>query len=111
MHQDLVGGQDGGEAVGDGEGGAAGGQARQGFLNQPLGVRVEGAGGLVQNQDARVFQDGAGDGDALLFAAGELVAALADDGVIAFRQGGDVVVDGGGLGGCDQFLVGRVGRP
>ena len=82
------------EAVGDGEGRPARHQRRQGGLDQPLGLGVQGGGRFVQDQDARVLQDGAGDGDALLLAAGELVAALADDGVVAVGQRGDVVVDG-----------------
>ena len=92
--QDEVGGEDGGKAVGDGEGRAARHQRRQGALDQALGLGVQGGGGFVQDQDAGVLQDGAGDGDALLLAAGELVAALADDRIVAVRQAGDVVVDG-----------------
>ena len=83
-------------------------QRLQGGLNQPLGTGVERAGGLVQDQDARVLQDDAGDGDALLLAAGELVAALADDGVVALGQLHDAVVDGGGAcGGVDLLLRSR----
>ena len=46
-------------------------------LDLLLGVAVERAGRLVEDQDRRPFEDGAGDGDALLLAAGELEAALA----------------------------------
>ena len=60
-------------------------QPLQRRLDQPLRVRVERAGRLVQDQDARVLQDHARDGDALLLAAGELVAALADHRVVALR--------------------------
>ena len=62
-------------------------------LHGALGLGVQGAGRLVEDQDRRVAQDGAGDGEALLLAAGEAVAALADDGVVAVGQRGDVVVD------------------
>ena len=48
-----------------------------------LGLRVERAGRLVEHQHRRVAQDRAGDRDALLLAAGEAVAALADDRVVA----------------------------
>jgi hypothetical protein len=51
---------------------------RQFILDRLFGVAVERGGRLVEHQDARIFQDGAGDGDALLLAAGELQAALAD---------------------------------
>jgi hypothetical protein len=40
--------------------------------------RIQRRGGLVEDQDRRVLQQRAGDGHALLLAAGELQAALAD---------------------------------
>ena len=85
-HQNLVGGEDRGQPVRDGERRPPDRKARQGVLDQPLGAGVEGAGGLVEDQDARVLEDGAGDGDALLLAARKLIAALADDRIVAFRQ-------------------------
>ena len=84
--EDLVGGEDGGEAVSDGEGGATGGEPSEGVLDEAFGAGVEGGRGFVEDQDAWVFEDGAGDGDALLFAAGEFIAAFADDGVVAVRE-------------------------
>ena len=74
-------------------------------------MRVERAGGLIQDQDARVFQDDPGDGDALLLAAGELVAPLADDGVVALGQSSDAVVDGRRARGRFDLLIGRVQLP
>ena len=65
-------------------------------------------GRLVEHEDRRVAQDRARDGDALLLAAGEAVAALADDGVVALRQRGDHVVDARGFGGGLDLLVGRL---
>ena len=44
-------------------------------------------------QDRRVLQQGAGDRDTLLFAAGELEAALADTAVVASRQLCDEIVE------------------
>ena len=55
-------------------------------LDFALGVDVERRGRLVEDQDRRRLQDGAGDGDALLLAAGELQAALADLGGVAVGQ-------------------------
>jgi hypothetical protein len=52
-------------------------------LNFALGVAVERRGRLVEHEDRRALEDGAGDGDALLLAAGELQAALADLRVVA----------------------------
>ena len=52
-------------------------------LDFALGAGVQRAGGFVQQQDGRILQDGAGDGDALLLAAGQFQPALAHHGVIA----------------------------
>ena len=48
-------------------------------LDAGLGLHVERAGRLVEDQDRRVLEDGAGDGDALALAARQRGAALADD--------------------------------
>ena len=85
-HHDLVGADDGGEPVRDDQRGAVLGNAVERILDVPLGVAVERRGRLVEQQDRRAFQDGARDGDALLLAAGELEAALADLGVVALRR-------------------------
>ena len=68
--QDAVGIFDGGQAVGHDEAGAAGEHLGDGVLDGLLGFRVDGGGGLVQHEDGRVGQDGAGEGDQLLFARG-----------------------------------------
>ena len=59
---------------------AAGGLAREGGdeLHDLLAaVTVEGAGGFVADEEGRAVHEGAGDGDALLLAAGEFAWALA----------------------------------
>ena len=58
-----------------------------------LGVAVERRGRLVEQQDRRRLEDGAGDGDALLLAARELEAALAHLGVVALGREPDEIVD------------------
>ena len=56
-----------------------------------------------------ILEQGAGDGHALLLPAGEGDAFLADQGVVALREGEDHIVDGGSPGGgFDHFLVGHV---
>ena len=57
-----------------------------------LDLDVDGAGGVVEHQDRRVDEQGAGDGDALALAARQGVAALADDGVVALGQLPDELV-------------------
>ena len=55
-HQNLVGAADGGEPVGDDEGGAPLHQLIQSRLNHGLGFRVERTRGLIENKDARLRQ-------------------------------------------------------
>src|SRR6266508_4660564 len=62
------------------------------LLDDALALIVEGARRLVEDQNARVGDEGAGNGDALALAARESRAALADDGVVAFGQLEDEVV-------------------
>src|SRR5664279_1199211 len=80
QHVDAVGVEHGGKAVCDqaGDGIAAGGDVAYGLRDLLLGERVERAGGLVEDQQLRPAQQGACDREALLLAAGDLDAALAD---------------------------------
>ena len=108
-HQDLVGFDHGREAVGDDQAGAAFGDFEQLCLDGFFGFGVERGGGFVEDQDGRVFKQGAGDGDALFFAAGEFEPALADDAVPALRQAFDEMQDVGGARGFDDFFAAGVG--
>ncbi len=53
-----------------------------GILHNFFALGVERGIGLIQQQDGRVTQNGAGDGNALLLTAGEIAAAFADDGIV-----------------------------
>ena len=75
----------GGKPVRDAKGGAPLHQLVKGHLDDALGFVVQRTGRFVQDQDRRVLQYGAGDGNALALAAGEVGAFLAHDGVIALR--------------------------
>ena len=92
-HDDVVGMHDGGEAMRDDEARALARHAFERVLDLALGMAVERRGRLVEHQDRRRLQDGAGDRHALLLAAGEFQAALADQRVVALRQRHDEVVD------------------
>ena len=98
-HQDLVRIHHGGQAVRDHQRGAVARTPCAAPSRSPLRAAVQRAGRLVQDQDARVLQDGAGDGHALLLAARQLQAALAHPRVVAVRQAQDEVVDLGQPGG------------
>ena len=69
--------------------------ALDGRLDESLADGVEGARRLVEDEDAGVLEQHPGERDALLLAARQLVAALADDRVVAVGQLHDPVVDGG----------------
>src|ERR1700729_1169460 len=56
-------------------------------------LRVYGGEGIVENEDARIANDGACDGAALLLSAGESDAAFADNGVVFVSEAFDVGVD------------------
>ena len=91
-HQDAVGGPDGGEPVGDDQGGAAPAQLVEGMLDPGFRDAVQGGGGLVQNEDGRIFQKNPGNGYPLLLAPGQQGAPLAHIGVEPVGHGGNIVV-------------------
>ena len=96
--------------MGDDEAGASGQERLQGPLDLALGAGVHAGGGLVQDQDARIGQGGAGDGQELALALAE-PAALPQDGLVAL---GEALDEGVGVGqtsgGVDPSSVAS-GRP
>src|SRR5215218_10764694 len=108
--QDPVGVDDGRQPVGDDQAGPAGQGGGQGLLDVDLGLGVEVGGGLVEDDDGRVGQQQPGDGQALLLAAGQPVAALADHRLPALGQALDQVQDPGRPAGVLDLLQGGV-RP
>jgi len=67
--EDLIGGLDGGEPVGDDDRGTPGESVCQSQLDEELGFRVKVSGGLVQDHDGRVFEQDPRNREALLFPA------------------------------------------
>src|SRR5215217_2214831 len=108
--QDPVGVDDGRQPVGDDQAGPALQGGGQRLLDVDLGLGVEVGGGLVEDDDGRVGQQQPGDGQALLLAAGQPVAALPDHRLPALGQALDQVQDPGGATGVLDLLQGRV-RP
>ena len=94
--------------MGDGYGGARLHQTFQGILHQSLALGVECRGGLVENQDGRVLQDGTGDAYSLALTARESSAAIADVRIKALLRLHDEVVGIGYLGGLLDLLLGGV---
>src|SRR6266404_7633473 len=81
-HEYLLGAPNRRKPMRDHERGAAAHQVAQALLNQRLGFGIEAGGGLIENEDARVSKNRAGDGDTLLLSAGEFDAAFPDDGIV-----------------------------
>ena len=108
-HEDLVGISNGCQAMGDRDDRLAARQLGDRLLNGVLVFGVDARRHLVEDDNGRIFQDRACDGDALLFAAGERAAAIADDGVIAVRQRHDEVVAARLFRRRDHLVLRRVG--
>ena len=72
--------------------GAPGNQILQGHLYQRFALGVERGSGFVEDQDGRVFQNGARNRDTLPFTTAQAQAAFADHRVIALGQGHDEFV-------------------
>ena len=70
-----------------------------------LGLGVEARGGFVEDEDARIGQDGAGDGESLALAAAEFYAALADDGVVSVGKAFGELIDPGDAAGFENLLL------
>ena len=79
--------------MGDDQGGFVVRGALQLGLDGAFVGAVQGAGGFVKNQNRRVFQQGAGNGHALLLAAREFEAALAHHGGVALWRSADEAVN------------------
>ncbi len=91
--------------MGDHEAGAASQQLFQRLLDEALGARVHAGGGLVEDEDARVSQGGAGNGQQLALALAESGAAFAQHRLIFIGQALDEGIGVGQLGGLLHLFV------
>ena len=69
-HNDHIGIFDRTQAVGNGENGTVAHYAVERVLHQPFSYSIQCTGRFVKNQYGRIFQDGAGNGNALFFTTG-----------------------------------------
>ena len=104
-HDDQVRRPNGREPVRDDERCPARRQAGQRVLHQPLGLRVQRAGGLVQQQDRGVLQDRAGQRNPLALAARQARSPVTKPRFVALRQRGDEIVRRGGARGSLDFRL------
>src|SRR5438034_2420364 len=93
------------EAVGDDQRGAVAHEFLECAVNGRLALGVVLAGELVEDEDARVAQDGAGQGQALLLAARQLPRRLADLRLEALVEPQDELVSVRTLGGLLDLLA------
>src|SRR6185295_16863050 len=87
---DPVGVLDGAQAVGDDDASCL--EALEALADDLLGPVVQGARRLIEEDDSRPVDDGSGDQDALLLAAGEGLGPFGDDRVHAHGHGLDIVL-------------------
>ena len=110
-HGDAVGERDRRRPVGDHERRAALHHLGEGSADLVLLGRVDGRGGVVEDEHGRVGEDRAGDRDPLPLAAREREAALAEHRLVAVGQVVHERGRAGQLGGAADVLVVRVRPP
>src|SRR5262245_61331023 len=102
--ENLIGALDRRKAMGDHERRPAFAQSLETVLNHGFTFAVEARRRFIENQNLRVCQDRARDGDPLALTTGEADAALANDGVVVFFEGLDkLVAMGDSTDGDDLF--------
>src|SRR6266545_2864704 len=81
-------------------------QPAQGGMNVGFRLGVQRGSRLVQNQNRRVTDYGAGDVQALLLATGKILAAFGNDGIVPLRHLHNEIVRLGQPGGLNDFVPG-----
>ena len=109
-HNNPIGLLNSGKAMRDDQRGAPSHQHLQRLLDQVFGLRIQRGGGLIQQQDRRIAQQRAGDGDALALPARQTRPALSDPGLVSFRELRDELVGVSRFSGCAHLFLGRA-RP
>ena len=106
-HDDLIRPYDGGETVGDHEGGPSLHEYVQGSLDFALRLCIQCRCSLIKDEDRGVLDDGPRDAQSLPLASGEPYPALSHHGVIAVFLAHDEIVGIGRLGRLDDLIQGR----
>mmetsp|Transcript_17903 Transcript_17903/g.27687 ORF Transcript_17903/g.27687 Transcript_17903/m.27687 type:complete len:288 (-) Transcript_17903:975-1838(-) len=70
----------------------------QSLLDLMFRLSIESRGGLVEQKDLRLANQGSGDCDSLLLASRQLHSTLSNDGVVALREDGLVLHEGQSIG-------------
>ena len=85
-HHDPIGQRDRPQTVGDDQGRSAANELLEDLLDELLAFQVDLAGGLVEDENGRVAEDGAGQGDPLALASGELTSHRAQQRIVALGK-------------------------
>ena len=80
----------------------------QRLTDHGVGLGIDGAGGIVEDQHLRLFEQRAGDAEALALAAGDVRAALLDVGIVLVGELLDEVVRLRQFAGVDHLFIGGV---
>ena len=107
-HGDAVGIAHGRDAVRNENRCASAHDLAQMIENLVFGLGVDTGQRVVEDQDARIANERAGDGDALFLPARERDTALPDHRLVLVRKALDVGGNIGGLGGGADLLIGRI---
>src|SRR5579885_2851789 len=104
---DIVGSLDGRETVGDHYGGATAQETAQALLHDQFGHGIDVGCRLVEDEDARIGQQGAGEGDELALAHAQVTPAFANGRIVAVGQLQHQFVQADGAGRLlDLFVCG-----
>ena len=109
QHQDLMAVGQGTEPVRHDQHGPAKRDALDVGIDQRLAFRIERAGGLIQDQDARIMDQRPRDRQTLALAAGQIGRTFLDPGLIAFGQTLDELLGAGQAGGAHRIAQGQAG--
>src|SRR5580692_7850572 len=106
---DRVGIANGAQTMGDGDHGPSLHEALQCFDHESLGFRVESSSGLIEDENRRVANDGAGNSNSLPLASGKSKPSLADHRVVAVGHSGNEFVRVREFRRFFDFLLGGAG--
>src|SRR5947208_9912867 len=102
-HQDLVGLAHGGKTMRNYKRGAAFHQVLEALLNEGFRFGVEAGGGFIEDQNFRIGENSASNGDPLALPAGKLDSAFTNDGVIFIFEALRKLIHMGDAAGCHDF--------
>lgn len=97
------------QPVRDGEGRAPGNQAVDGFLDLLLGLDIHVRSRFIEDENTRIVQNCAGDGDALFFTSGKPLSPFPDEGLIIIGLVPDEIMGIGDLRCADDLRDGAPG--